>query len=90
MPELPEVEVLVRHLAPALTHRRIKSVLINRAKVLLPTRPEEFAREVAAALASPAEPERRRECARRHGWDASAARMVRLFEDLAASAPGAS
>ena len=52
--------------------------------------PQEFIREVAAALASPPEAEARRECARRHAWGASAAQLVRLFEDLAASPRGGS
>lgn len=37
MPELPEVEVLVRHLRPALRGRIIRRVQVNRAKVLAPT-----------------------------------------------------
>jgi formamidopyrimidine-DNA glycosylase len=37
MPELPEVEVLVRHLAPKLTGQRIRGVEIRRPKVILPT-----------------------------------------------------
>ena len=49
MPELPEVEVLVRYLNTALAHKTIKSALINRAKVILPTRPVEFARALKGA-----------------------------------------
>ena len=37
MPELPEVEVLVRHLAPLLRQRTIHSVHVRRARVLRPT-----------------------------------------------------
>ena len=37
MPELPEVEVLVRHLAPLLEGRTIRAVHVRRAKVLAPT-----------------------------------------------------
>ena len=37
MPELPEVEVLVRHLAPLLKGQVIHSVQVRRAKVLKPT-----------------------------------------------------
>jgi formamidopyrimidine-DNA glycosylase len=36
MPELPEVEVLVRHLAPSLRHRRVRWVVVNRPRVLRP------------------------------------------------------
>jgi len=39
VPELPEVEVLVRHLAPLLRHRTIHSVDVHRARVLRPTSP---------------------------------------------------
>src|SRR5207248_9417032 len=34
MPELPEVEVLVRHLSPLLRGRTVENVLVRRAKVL--------------------------------------------------------
>ena len=36
MPELPEVEVLVRHLAPTLAGRRIRGVEVRRARVIRP------------------------------------------------------
>ena len=39
MPELPEVEVLVRHLQPLLTNRTIRSVEVRRPRVLRPTSP---------------------------------------------------
>ena len=34
MPELPEVEILVRHLAPLLKGKKIREVEVRRAKVL--------------------------------------------------------
>lgn len=37
MPELPEVEVLVRHLAPLLRAKIVRSVTVRKAKVLRPT-----------------------------------------------------
>lgn len=37
MPELPEVEVLVRHLAPLVRDRRIRGVEVRRASVVAPT-----------------------------------------------------
>lgn len=37
MPELPEVEVLVRHLAPLLRGRVVRGVVVRKAKVLRPT-----------------------------------------------------
>jgi formamidopyrimidine-DNA glycosylase len=37
MPELPEVEVLIRHLRPLLRGRTIRDVMVRRAKVLRPT-----------------------------------------------------
>ena len=42
MPELPEVEVLVRHLAPVIRNRKISGVEVRRAKVLGKTSPERF------------------------------------------------
>jgi formamidopyrimidine-DNA glycosylase len=42
MPELPEVEVLARHLAPLLRNRTIRHVSVRRTKVLAPTPAEEF------------------------------------------------
>ena len=39
MPELPEVEVLVRHLAPRLKNKMIRGIHVRRARVLRPTRP---------------------------------------------------
>ncbi|MCX8156789.1 MAG: bifunctional DNA-formamidopyrimidine glycosylase/DNA-(apurinic or apyrimidinic site) lyase [Verrucomicrobiae bacterium] len=49
MPELPEVEVLVRHLGPQLAGRRISEVRVFHAKVVRPHRPTEFARAVRGA-----------------------------------------
>lgn len=46
MPEMPEVEVLARHLAPLLRRRIIHSVEVRRARVLRPT----SARALKAAL----------------------------------------
>lgn len=46
MPELPEVEVLARHLRPALRGRTIRGISVNRAKILRPT----SERELKAAL----------------------------------------
>ena len=37
MPELPEVEVLVRHLDPVLRNKTIRAVRVRRAKVIAPT-----------------------------------------------------
>jgi formamidopyrimidine-DNA glycosylase len=37
VPELPEVEVLVRHLAPVLRNKVVRSVLVRKAKVCRPT-----------------------------------------------------
>ena len=42
MPELPEVEVLVRHLSPLLKGKVITAIRVHRTKVLRPTTPPEF------------------------------------------------
>ena len=42
MPELPEVEVLVRHLKPLVLGKSIRAVKVTRPKVLLPTSLDEF------------------------------------------------
>lgn len=42
MPELPEVEVLVRHLRPLIRGRTIQAVAVRRAKVLRPTPLQKF------------------------------------------------
>jgi formamidopyrimidine-DNA glycosylase len=49
VPELPEVEVLVRHLAPLLEGRTIRAVQVHRAKVLAPTSMREFKRALLGA-----------------------------------------
>jgi formamidopyrimidine-DNA glycosylase len=49
MPELPEVEVLVRHLAPLVRNRTIREVQVNRPKILLPTSLVEFKRVIRGA-----------------------------------------
>ena len=49
MPELPEVEVLVRHLAPLIRGRKIRAVDVRRARVLRPTSIEEFTRVLTGA-----------------------------------------
>jgi formamidopyrimidine-DNA glycosylase len=49
MPELPEVEVLVRHLAPLICNRTIREVRVNRPKILLPTSLAEFKRALLGA-----------------------------------------
>jgi formamidopyrimidine-DNA glycosylase len=49
MPELPEVEVLVRHLAPLVQDRKIQNVDVRRARIVLPATPEEFSRKLRGA-----------------------------------------
>lgn len=49
MPELPEVEVLVRHLRPQLAGKIIRAVRVCRAKVLLPTSVAELGRTLRGA-----------------------------------------
>jgi len=49
MPELPEVEVLVRHLAPALRKRKIKSVEVRRARIVSPSSVAEFSAKLSGA-----------------------------------------
>ena len=49
MPELPEVEVLVRHLRPLLSGRKIRSVSVRRAKVLHPTPVATFSKTLIGA-----------------------------------------
>jgi formamidopyrimidine-DNA glycosylase len=49
MPELPEVEVLARHLRPVLRGKSICSVRVNRAKVLKPTSERELKRVLTGA-----------------------------------------
>lgn len=49
MPELPEVEVLVRHLAPIVRGRRILSAHVYRAKTVAPMLPLAFTRTLRGA-----------------------------------------
>jgi len=49
VPELPEVEVLVRHLAPLLVGRVIRSVQVKRAKVVAPSSIPDFRRALLGA-----------------------------------------
>jgi formamidopyrimidine-DNA glycosylase len=49
MPELPEVEVLVRHLDPLLRNKRIRAVDVRREKVIAPTRLGEFTKTLRGA-----------------------------------------
>ncbi len=49
MPELPEVEVLVRRLAPLLKNKTIRRVEIRRERALRPTRPAELKRALTGA-----------------------------------------
>lgn len=44
MPELPEVEVLVRHLVAAVKHKTIRAVAVRRPKVIAPTSPRRLER----------------------------------------------
>ena len=49
MPELPEVEVLVRHLAPLLKNRKIQSVDVRRHRIISPITVEEFSQKLRGA-----------------------------------------
>jgi formamidopyrimidine-DNA glycosylase len=49
MPELPEVEILVRQLRPLLRGKTIRNVIVRRAKVLNPTSPRQFQRVLKGA-----------------------------------------
>jgi formamidopyrimidine-DNA glycosylase len=49
MPELPEVEVLVRHLRPLIRGKTIRGVNVRRTKVLAPTSPQKFHRTLLGA-----------------------------------------
>src|SRR5882724_12396820 len=50
MPELPEVEVLVRHLAPLLQNRKIQGVDVRRERTISPTTIDEFTRKLHGAI----------------------------------------
>ena len=49
MPELPEVEVLTRHLRPLLMGKKIRTVEVRRQKVLHPTAPARFKKSLHGA-----------------------------------------
>ena len=49
MPELPEVEVLVRHLGPLLQNRIVRDVHVRRTKVLAPTSTRKFTQALRGA-----------------------------------------
>lgn len=49
MPELPEVEILKRHLAPLLIGRRISDAEVQRARTVSPDSPAELARRLSGA-----------------------------------------
>lgn len=49
MPELPEVEVLVRHLGPLLRNRNIRSVDVRRPRSIAPTTAGKFSEKLAGA-----------------------------------------
>ena len=49
MPELPEVEVLVRHLEPLLKGQTIRAVRVHRAKVVAPASTRKFAQALRGA-----------------------------------------
>lgn len=49
MPELPEVEVLRRHLLPAIKGRKIRSVHVEREKVIQPTSLQQLSRRLKSA-----------------------------------------
>jgi formamidopyrimidine-DNA glycosylase len=49
MPELPEVEVLVRHLSPLLNGKTVRDVLVRRSRVLAPTSESELVNALKGA-----------------------------------------
>lgn len=49
MPELPEVEVLVRHLAPLLNGKTIRAVTVHREKVIRPDSARKLERQLVGA-----------------------------------------
>ena len=49
MPELPEVEILARHLAPLLLGKTIRAVEVRRSKVLRPTSARQLASKLTGA-----------------------------------------
>jgi formamidopyrimidine-DNA glycosylase len=53
MPELPEVEVLVRHLDPLLRGRTVRGVSVGRPKVVAPTSAEELSTRLVGTTFGP-------------------------------------
>ena len=49
MPELPEVEVLVRHLAPLVKNQTVRRVIVRRPKIVLPSTQEQIVRKLRGA-----------------------------------------
>jgi formamidopyrimidine-DNA glycosylase len=49
MPELPEVEILARHLRPVIRGKTIRGVSVRRGKILKPTSPRQFRRSLIGA-----------------------------------------
>jgi len=49
MPELPEVEILARHLRPLIRGKTIRGVEVRRSKVLAPTSPRQFRKTLRGA-----------------------------------------
>src|SRR5439155_4984867 len=49
MPELPEVEVVVRKLRPALIGKTIKAISVRRLRVIAPTTEQELSRKLSGA-----------------------------------------
>jgi formamidopyrimidine-DNA glycosylase len=49
MPELPEVEVLVRHLAPLIKNKTIADIEVRRTKVIVPTTEKELKQSLEGA-----------------------------------------
>ena len=49
MPELPEVEVLSRHLGPLLIGRTIVTIQVNRQRVIAPSSARKFIRQLVGA-----------------------------------------
>ena len=52
MPELPEVEILARHLRPLLHRRTIRAVDVHRERVLRPTTVVQFKKALRGAKLS--------------------------------------
>src|SRR5262249_55619382 len=49
MPELPEVEILARHLAPLIKNKTIREIIVRRERVLRPSTPAKFKRALKGA-----------------------------------------